>query len=99
MKVSIEQIECLEEEIVSIYCHDDQSNWVKNVKEAVHCNLWVLTQSNYMNMVDVNSEYVDTMTWWRATYIAVEATSATLAGLCLALTVLTSILDKKKGRN
>ena len=72
---------------------------LKNVKEAVHCNLWVLTQSNYMNMVDVNSEYVDTMTWWRATYIAVEATSATLAGLCLALTVLTSILDKKKGRN
>lgn len=52
-----------------------------------------------MNMVDVNSEYVDTMTWWRATYIAVEATSATIAGLCLALTVLTSILDKKKGRN
>ena len=34
MKVSIEQIECLEEERVSIYCHDDQSNWVKNVKEA-----------------------------------------------------------------
>ncbi len=34
MKVSIEQIECLEEERVSIYCHDDPSNWVKNVKEA-----------------------------------------------------------------
>ena len=71
---------------------------LKNVKEAVHCNLWVLIQSNYMNMVDVNSEYVNTMTWWRASYIAVEVTSATLAGLCLAVTVLTSILDKKKGR-
>lgn len=34
MKLSIEQIEYLEEERVSIYCHDDQSNWVKNVKEA-----------------------------------------------------------------
>lgn len=34
MKVSIEQIEYLEEERVSIYCHDDQSDWVKNVKEA-----------------------------------------------------------------
>lgn len=71
----------------------------KKVREAVHCNLWVLTQSNYMNMVDKSTEYVEVTTWWRATYISVIAVSASLAGLSLIATVVTLFLDKKKGLN
>lgn len=69
------------------------------VKEAVHCDLWVLTQSNYMNMVDANTQYVEVETWWRTTYKAVIATSASLAGLAFVATIFTAFLDKKKGLN
>ncbi len=52
-----------------------------------------------MNMVDANTEYVEVETWWRTTYKAVIATSATLAGLAFVATIFTAFLDKKKGLN
>ena len=69
---------------------------LNKVKDAVHCDLWVLTQSNYMNMVNANTEMVKNMTWWRATYISVIAASAALAALSLGGAVFTTFYKGKK---
>ena len=69
---------------------------LNKVKDAVHCDLWVLTQSNYMNMVNANTEMVKNMTWWRATYISVIAASAALAALSLGGAVFTTFYKGMK---
>lgn len=69
---------------------------LNRVKEAVHCNLWVLTQSNYMNMVNANTEMVKNMTWWRATYISVIACSGALAAISLGGALFTTFYKGKK---
>ncbi len=72
-------------------------NILKKIKDAVHCNLWVLTQSNYMNMVDSNSEMVYNMTWWRALYISIIAVSGAGVAFGLLGTTIPACLKKKKG--
>ncbi len=69
---------------------------LNNVKEAVHRNLWVLTQSNYMNVVDSNTEMVSNMTWWRATYISIIAASGTLIAISLGGTLFLTFHKGKK---
>ena len=69
---------------------------LNKVKDAVHCNLWVLTQSNYMNMVNANTEMVRNMTWWRATYISIIAISASLAAISLGASLFTTFYKGKK---
>ncbi len=69
---------------------------LNNVKEAVHRNLWVITQSNYMNTVNANTEIVSNMTWWRAAYIAIISASATVVLLGAAGTVVFTVLENKK---
>lgn len=82
---------------VNVADFKNDANILQKIKDAVHCNLWVLTQSNYMNMVDSNSEMVYNMTWWRAMYITILSVSG--AGVLFGVlgSTIPLALKKKKG--
>ncbi len=79
------------DEIVAAYQND--ATILQAVKDAVHHDLYVLTQSNYMNMVNTSSTTRQVMTSWRIGYTVaivlfavLTLTAGALYGLALRKT-------------
>lgn len=68
------------ENIVERYSKDPALR--EAVKEAVHRDLYVLTQSNYMNQLNTSSYVRQNLTWWRASIYAVIGISGLTSLLC-----------------
>lgn len=66
------------------------------VKDAIHHNLYVLAQSNYMNMVNTSSYTVEVMTSWRIGYTVAICVTAVLTIGCAAVYVLSLVKSKKE---
>lgn len=78
---------------------DDVKNdkeFVQAVKDAVHYNLYVLSQSNYVNTMSVNSHTEERMVSWRIGYVSAIATTAALTLLAFGLYAYTEIKQRKE---
>ena len=53
---------------ISADMYDNDATMLQAIKDAVHHNLYVLAQSNYMNMVNTSSTTVEVMSSWRIGY-------------------------------
>lgn len=58
------------------------ANLQQHVKESAHNILYVMAQSNLMNRYNSTTRIIQSMTWWRAAYIALIAVSGILTVAC-----------------
>lgn len=78
----------------SLYANDREFQLA--IREAAHRNLWVFTQSHYMNSFNTTSHTVQLDTWWRQAYKAGISVAAILTAGFVALYVVSCIVGKKK---
>ena len=71
------------------------ANLQQHVKESAHNILYAMAHSNLMNRYNSTTRIVQSMTWWRAAYIALIAVSGILTVACGAGYVL-SVRKKSK---
>lgn len=58
------------------------ANLQQHVKESAHNILYAMAQSNLMNRYNSTTRIIQSMTWWRAAYIALIAVSGILTVAC-----------------
>lgn len=78
---------------------DDIKNdkeFVQAVKDAVHHNLYVLSQSNYVNTMSVNSHTEERMVSWRIAYTVAICVTAVLTLASLGFYIFNEVKRKKE---
>ena len=68
----------------------------QQVRDSVHRDLYILTQSNYANTLTTGTTSYWNMTWWRATYFSVIGISAALTAITLGVDIWLNCFKKDK---
>lgn len=74
----------------------NDATFVQAVKDAIHYDLYVLSQSNYVNTMSVNSHTEERMVSWRIGYVAAIATTAALTLISLGSYVYYEFKHRKE---
>ena len=82
------------EDILEQYKKDPQI--LQAIKDAVHKDLYVLSQSNYMNSVNSSSYTKSVMVSWRIGYVVAISCSAALTAAFAVLWIIPLLKGKKK---
>ncbi len=82
------------EEILETYKKD--ATVLQAIKDAVHHDLYVLANSNYMNSVNTSSYSKEVIVSWRAAYISAIAVTAALTLTTAALWTVSVIKTRKE---
>lgn len=69
----------------------------EQVKLSVKNTLWVVANSNMMNLYSATTHKVRVMVWWRQAYVAAITVTAILTAGAAAMYVVSSVKGKKEG--